>query len=112
MTPTTLKVCAGRCGRTLPADAEHFHRHARSPDGLKARCRDCTAADRRDERLVKRLGRSDVATIAEAYRKGHQDGASAAVRALKRQGRLLPSDDEAAAAERARRIVAKVDSLS
>jgi hypothetical protein len=109
MTPTPLKRCFGRCQRKLPADAAHFHRHARSRDGLKSRCRECAAADRRDERLVKRLGVEDLATVAEAYRRGHRDGAEAAVAALRRQGRLLPSEDERAAQERARGIMAKVD---
>jgi hypothetical protein len=53
MTPT--KRCTGRCARELPADAEYFHRHARSADGLRARCHECTAADRRDEALVTRV---------------------------------------------------------
>lgn len=102
MTPT--KRCAGRCARELPADAEHFHRHARSADGLRARCRECTAADRRDEALVARLGRSDVTTVADAYRRGAEDGAAAALRFLRAEGRLLPSDDEAAAQARAQRV--------
>jgi hypothetical protein len=104
-----VKRCTGRCGRELPADAEHFHRNALSADGLRARCRECTAADRRDEALVARLGRSDVATVAAAYRKGRQDGAADAVRVLKAEGRLLPSDDEAAAQARAQRIAALAD---
>lgn len=33
-----------------------------------ARCIECTAADRRDDALVARLGRSDVTTVADAYR--------------------------------------------
>jgi hypothetical protein len=103
------KRCAGRCGRELPADAEHFHRHARSRDGFRARCIECTAADRRDEALVARLGRSDVTTVADAYRKGAEDGAAAALRVLRSKGRLLPSDDEAAAQARAQRIAAKAD---
>ena len=107
MTPT--KRCVGRCGREFPADAEHFHRHARSPGGFHSRCRECRAADRRDERLVKRLGTADVTTVADAYRKGRQDGAAAALRVLKAEGRLLPSDDEAAAQARAERIAAKLD---
>jgi hypothetical protein len=106
-----MKRCAGRCGRELPADAEHFHRHARSGDGFRARCRQCTAADRRDERLVARLGRSDVASVAAAYAKGRQDGAVDALRALRAEGRLLPSDDEAAAQARAQRIAAMADEV-
>lgn len=108
MTPQT-KRCTGRCGRTLPLDAEHFHRHARSGDGFRARCRECVAADRRDEALVARLGRSDVTTVAAVYERGRQDGAAAVVRRLRGEGRLLPSDDEAAAQARAERIVAKAD---
>lgn len=103
MTPPT-KRCNGRCGRELPADAEHFHRHAHSRDGLRARCIECTAADRRDAALVERLGRSDVTTIADAYRKGQEDGAAGALRVLRSEGRLLPSDDEAAAQARAQRL--------
>ena len=108
-TPAAMKRCAGRCGRELPADADHFHRHARAGDGFRARCIECTAADRRDERLVERLGRSDVTTVAAAYRKGQEDGAAAALRLLRREGRLLPSDDEAAVQARAKRIAAKAD---
>jgi hypothetical protein len=104
-----VKHCAGRCGRELPADAEHFHRHARSGDGFRARCRQCTAADRRDERLVARLGRSDVATMADAHRKGMEDGMGAALRLLRAEGRLLPSDDEAAAQARSQRLAAMAD---
>ena len=112
MTPTPHKRCAGRCGRVLPVDAEHFHRHVRSRDGFRARCLECTAADRRDERLIARLGRSDVTTVATAYRRGRQDGAAATVAALRRQGRLRPSEAEAEAQERAARIVAKAESLT
>ncbi len=103
------KRCAGPCGRELPADAEHFHRHVHSRDGFRARCRECTATDRRDAALVARLGRADVTTMAATYRKGHQDGAAAALRLLRREGRLLPSDDEAAAQARAGRIGAMAD---
>lgn len=42
------KRCSGRCGRELPADAEHFHRHGTGKGGLRARCRECVAADRRE----------------------------------------------------------------
>jgi hypothetical protein len=105
------KQCTGRCGRELPLDAENFHRHARSRDGFRARCRECVAADCRDEALVKRLGlrRADVASIAEAHRKGVEEGVAAAWRYLRAKGRLLPSDDEAAAQRRAERIAAKAD---
>jgi len=109
MTPAAVKRCAGRCGRELPADVEHFHRHVRSRDGFRARCRECTAADRRDAALVERLGRSDVTTVADAYRKGMEDGAAAALRVLRSEGRLLPSDEEAAAQARAERVVAMAD---
>jgi len=107
VTPT--RPCTGRCGRTLPLDAAHFHRHARSGDGFRARCRECIAADRRDEALTKRLGTADVTTLPAAYRRGRQDGAAAALRLLRREGRLLPSDDEAAAQARAGRIGAMAD---
>lgn len=106
---TPLKRCTGHCDRTLPLDAEHFHRHARSGDGFRARCHECTAADRRDEALVARLGRSDVTTVADAYRKGMEEGATAALRVVRSEGRLLPSDDEAAAQARAQRVGAMAD---
>lgn len=43
------KTCTG-CGRTLPRDAEHFHRRAVASDGFQSRCKDCltTAADASD----------------------------------------------------------------
>ncbi len=109
MTPT--KRCSGRCGRELPVDAEHFHRSAQSRDGCRSRCRECTAADRRDEALVKRLGTADVTTIAEAYRRGACEGYAVAERRLRAEGRLLPCDDEAAAQERAERIWAMADEV-
>jgi hypothetical protein len=106
----TTKRCTGRCGgRELPLNAAHFHRHARSGDGFRARCIECTSLDRRDEALVRRLGRSDVSTLAAAYRKGAEDGAAATLRHLRREGRLLPSDDEAAAQARSERIAAMAD---
>jgi hypothetical protein len=104
MTPQT-KRCTGRCGRTLPLDAEHFNRHARSSGGFHSRCKECRAADRRDERLVKRLGTADVRNVADAYRKGREDGVEAAYAYLRRVGRLLP-DDEALAAEARRQAIA------
>lgn len=39
---TPTKTCTGRCGRTLPMDAQHFHGNGRG--GFRARCRDCSAA--------------------------------------------------------------------
>jgi hypothetical protein len=108
MTPPT-KRCTGPCGRTLPVGPAYFHRHVRSRDGFRARCIECTAADRRDEALVKRLGRSDVTTVADAYRKGRKDAAAAALRVLRVEGRLLPSDDEAAAQARSERIARMAD---
>lgn len=99
-----MKRCT-RCERDLPLDAEHFHRHVRSRDGFHARCIECRAAERRDERLVRRLGRADVRTVADAYRKGHEDGVEAAYAYLRRVGRLLP-DDEALAAEARRQAIA------
>lgn len=116
MTPATRKRCTGRCGRTLPLDA--FHRHAASRDGRRARCSDCIAADRRDARqdaadaaLAERLAADGVATVAAAYRKGMENGAAAMLAALRREGRLLPSDDEAAAQARAERIASKADEV-
>lgn len=115
MTPATRKLCTG-CGRRLPIDAEHFHRHRHSSDGFRARCRECIAADRRDARqseadakLQERLAAEGVRTVAGAFRKGAEEGAEAAVRVLRAEGRLLPSDDEAAAQARAERIAAKLD---
>jgi hypothetical protein len=111
VTPATRKLCTGRCGRRLPIDAGHFHRHAPSRDGFRSRCRDCIAADRRDARqdaadaaLAARLAAEGVLTVATAYRKGRQDGAAAALRVLRSEGRLLPSDDAAAAQARAQRV--------
>lgn len=114
MTPATRKLCIGRCGRRLPLS--EFHRSAHSPGGRRARCRDCIAADRRDARqdaadaaLAERLAAEGVATVAGAYRKGRENGAADALRYLRQQGRLLPSDDEAAAQARAERIAAMAD---
>jgi hypothetical protein len=45
-----------------------------------------------------------VTTVADAYRKGMEDGAAATLRVLRSEGRLLPSDDEAAAQARAQRV--------
>lgn len=103
MTPPK-KRCNGRCGRWLPRDADHFHRHVHSGDGFRARCISCTAADRRDAALVERLGHADVQSVAAAYRKGQEDGAAGALRVLRSEGRLLPADEEAAAQARAERI--------
>lgn len=118
MTPAKRKRCTGRCGRWLPVDADHFHRHRHSSDGFRARCRSCVAADRRDDRqseddakLQARLAAEGAETIADAYRKGRDDGASAALRVLRAEGRLLPSDDEAAAQARSERIAAMADEV-
>jgi hypothetical protein len=37
----TERACTGPCGRTLPVDADHFHRRGA---GFKTRCKDCAAA--------------------------------------------------------------------
>ena len=34
------KACC-RCGQDLPADAEHFTRDAKKPEGIANRCREC-----------------------------------------------------------------------
>ena len=56
-----------------------------------------------------RLGRSDVTTVADAYRKGMEEGAAAALRVVRSEGRLPPSDDEAAAQARAQRVGSMAD---
>ena len=82
----------------------------RSRDGYRARCRECIAAERHDATLVARLGRSDVTTVADAYRKRMEDGVTAALRALRSEGRLPAlTDDEAAAQTRAQRVGAMAD---
>lgn len=115
VTPAKRKLCTGRCGRKLPIDAAHFHRHRHSGDGFRARCRDCIVADRRDARqsaadtqLAERLVIAGALTIPAAYRKGRQDGAADALRLLRREGRLT-SDDEAAAQARAQRLTRRAD---
>jgi hypothetical protein len=87
---------------SVGGDVSRVHRHVHSGDGFRARCRECTAADRRDAKLVARLGRSDVTTLADAYRRSAEEGAAAALR-------LLPSDNEAAAQARAQRLGAMAD---
>lgn len=47
--PPGMRRCTG-CGRELPADTEHFHRHGTGKGGLRARCRECVAAERRERR--------------------------------------------------------------
>jgi hypothetical protein len=110
---TTTKLC-GRCGLDLLL--EDFTLDARRPDGRASICKHCVREDRReatqsddDAALQARLAGQGVVTAAAAYRKGAQDGQSATLRRLRREGRLLPSDDEAAAVERQRRIAAMVD---
>jgi hypothetical protein len=112
LTPTT-KLC-GRCGLDLPLD--DYYVDSRARDGRASICRHCVTQDRReaaqtddDGALQARLAARGVVTVAAAYRKGRQDGAAAAVGLLRRQGRLLPSDDEAAAQARAQRIGALAD---
>jgi hypothetical protein len=110
---TIHKVCP-RCGLDLLLD--HFTVDAAARDGHARICRHCIREDRReaaqsdeDAALQARLDGRGVVTIAAAYRKGREEGAAAAVRALKRAGRLRHSDDAAEAQARAERIAAMAD---
>lgn len=54
--PRQTKKCT-KCGKDRPATVEYFHKHSRSPDGLRSVCRGCRAkehASRKDEHAVKR----------------------------------------------------------
>jgi hypothetical protein len=110
VTPTTCKRCR------LELRADDFYRDRNAPDGRANICRHCLTADRReaaqsdeDGALQARLAGQGVVTVAEAYAKGRQEGAAAAVAYLRHQGRLRHSDDAAEAAERRRRIAARAD---
>jgi hypothetical protein len=99
---TTTLTCP-RCTLELPA-AEFTVDRSR-PSGRSAICRHCIREDRResaqsdeDAALQAQLAAEGITTAAAAYRRGRQEGARAAVRALKDAGRVLPSDQEKAAA--------------
>jgi hypothetical protein len=101
LSPT--KICTGRCGRELPADAEHFHRHARSSDGFQARCKDCINTDHRERRDAERGSRQRTAPSPL----GFAFDRAARFRLVQRRAEMNPRDH--GAAERARRIMAAAD---
>jgi hypothetical protein len=111
VTPT--KICTGRCGRELPADAEHFHRLTASRDGFKPRCRACTNADERDRRAGRRPAPAAPPAVPSLPPDpprspcGFASDPQARFRLIQRRAEMTPRDP--AAAPRARRIMAKAD---
>lgn len=44
ISPSTFKTCT-KCGKSFPATTEFFHKHPKSADGLKPRCKACRHLD-------------------------------------------------------------------
>ncbi len=102
MTPT--KRCTGRCGRELPADAEHFRRAVGGRNGIGARCRECIRADERERRP---RARTTAPTAPARPSCGFTRDPQARLRLIQRLAERRPRDPDAAAS--ARRIMAAAD---
>jgi hypothetical protein len=104
------KRCTG-CKRELPQSCEHFHRHARSPDGLSARCKECVNRDHRARRVEEKAAqRPRVETSSTTPPLGLCDSTSPVRRAMVRRFiEAAPDGRKAQAGKEIRARLARVD---